>query len=111
MIDLDFSPVVPPAAQPNEHFRAIHPSTGRHLFARRGVLLLGIAAYHMLPVAPLPRVDSPIVSVSASLPGADPGTVASSLAAPLEKRLGANRGRQRDHLGEHAGRHDDQHPV
>ncbi len=52
-----------------------------------GLFLLGIAAYHMLPVAPLPRVDSPIVSVSASLPGADPGTVASSLAAPLEKRL------------------------
>ena len=52
-----------------------------------GLFLLGIAAYHMLPVAPLPRVDSPMVSVSASLPGADPGTVASSLAAPLEKRL------------------------
>src|ERR1700760_9044 len=52
-----------------------------------GLFLLGIAAYHMLPVAPLPRVDSPIVSVNASLPGADPGTVASSLAAPLEKRL------------------------
>jgi len=52
-----------------------------------GLFLLGIVAYHMLPVAPLPRVDSPMISVSASLPGADPGTVASSLAAPLEKRL------------------------
>jgi hydrophobe/amphiphile efflux-1 (HAE1) family protein len=53
-----------------------------------GLFLLGIAAYHFLPVAPLPRVDFPMISVSASLPGADPETVASSLAAPLEKRLG-----------------------
>jgi hydrophobe/amphiphile efflux-1 (HAE1) family protein len=53
-----------------------------------GLFLLGIAAYHSLPVAPLPRVDFPMVSVNASLPGADPETVASSLAAPLEKRLG-----------------------
>src|SRR6476660_6103287 len=53
-----------------------------------GLFLLGIAAYHFLPVAPLPRVDFPMISVNASLPGADPETVASSLAAPLEKRLG-----------------------
>jgi hydrophobic/amphiphilic exporter-1 (mainly G- bacteria), HAE1 family len=53
-----------------------------------GLFLLGLAAYHMLPVAPLPRVDFPMISVNASLPGADPETVASSLAAPLEKRLG-----------------------
>ena len=52
-----------------------------------GLFLLGIAAYHSLPVAPLPRVDFPMISVNASLPGADPETVASSLAAPLEKRL------------------------
>src|SRR2546427_13168294 len=42
-----------------------------------------------MPVAPIPRVDFPIIVVSASLPGADPATVASSLAAPLERRLGA----------------------
>jgi hydrophobe/amphiphile efflux-1 (HAE1) family protein len=53
-----------------------------------GLFLLGLAAYHSLPVAPLPRVDFPMISVNASLPGADPETVASSLAAPLEKRLG-----------------------
>jgi HAE1 family hydrophobic/amphiphilic exporter-1 len=53
-----------------------------------GLALLGIAAYHVLPVAPLPRVDFPMISINASLPGADPETVASSLAAPLEKRLG-----------------------
>lgn len=53
-----------------------------------GFLLLGIVAYHLLPVAPLPRVEFPVVQVSASLPGADPATMASSVAAPLEKRLG-----------------------
>ncbi len=52
-----------------------------------GLFLLGIVAYRFLPVAAIPRVDFPMVSVSASLPGADPGTVASSLAAPLEKRI------------------------
>ena len=52
-----------------------------------GLFLLGIVAYHFLPVAPVPRVDYPVISVNANLPGADPETVASSLAAPLEKRL------------------------
>jgi len=41
----------------------------------------------VLPVASLPRVDFPMIMVSATLPGADPMTVASSLAAPLERRL------------------------
>src|SRR3954464_9836602 len=41
-----------------------------------------------MAVAPVPRVDFPVIGVSASLPGADPATVASSLAAPLERRLG-----------------------
>jgi hydrophobe/amphiphile efflux-1 (HAE1) family protein len=53
-----------------------------------GLFLLGIVAYKSLPVAPIPRVDFPMIMVSATLPGADPATVASSLAAPLEKRLG-----------------------
>jgi hydrophobe/amphiphile efflux-1 (HAE1) family protein len=52
-----------------------------------GLFLLGIVAYHFMPVAAIPRVDYPMISVSASLPGADPATVASSLAAPLERRL------------------------
>ena len=38
-------------------------------------------------MAPIPRVEFPMVQVSASLPGADPATVASSDAAPLERRL------------------------
>jgi hydrophobe/amphiphile efflux-1 (HAE1) family protein len=53
-----------------------------------GLFLVGIVAYRAMPVAPVPRVDSPIIMVSASLPGADPATVASSLASPLERRLG-----------------------
>ncbi len=53
-----------------------------------GLFLMGIAAYENLPVAPVPRVDFPMVQVSASLPGADPATMASSVAAPLERRFG-----------------------
>ena len=53
-----------------------------------GLFLVGIVAYHLMPVAAIPRVDFPMVHVSASLPGANPATVASSLAAPLERHLG-----------------------
>src|SRR6267378_2596611 len=53
-----------------------------------GLFLMGVVAYRFLPVAAIPRVDFPMISVSASLPGAEPATVASSLAAPLERRLG-----------------------
>ena len=52
-----------------------------------GLFLAGIIAYQFMPVAAIPRVDFPMIAVSASLPGADPATVASSLAAPLERRL------------------------
>ena len=53
-----------------------------------GIAMAGIAAFILLPVAPLPQVDFPVVSVQASLPGASPATMASSVATPLEKRLG-----------------------
>ncbi len=53
-----------------------------------GLLIMGIVAYEFLPVASMPRVDSPVISISAQLPGADPATMASSVAAPLEKHLG-----------------------
>ena len=53
-----------------------------------GLFLSGMLAFRFMPVAPLPRVDFPMISVSASLPGADPETVASSLATPLERHLG-----------------------
>ena len=51
------------------------------------IALAGIAAFFKLPVAPLPQVDYPVISVSASLPGASPQTMASSVATPLERRL------------------------
>jgi multidrug efflux pump len=52
------------------------------------VLLAGAWAYLLLPVAPLPRVDFPTISISANLPGASPETMASSVATPLERRFG-----------------------
>src|SRR5689334_15204212 len=50
--------------------------------------MAGMVAYHFLAVAPIPRVDFPMITVQAGLPGADPATVASTVAAPLERRLG-----------------------
>ncbi|MEI9983048.1 MAG: efflux RND transporter permease subunit [Aliidongia sp.] len=52
------------------------------------IALAGALGYAKLPVAPLPQVDFPTVSVSAQLPGASPDVVATSLAAPLERHLG-----------------------
>jgi multidrug efflux pump len=53
------------------------------------VVLVGALAFVLLPVAPLPQVDIPTISVSASLPGASPETMASSVATPLERALGS----------------------
>jgi multidrug efflux pump len=52
-----------------------------------GVALAGVAAFFALPVASLPQVDYPAISVSATLAGASPETMASSVATPLEHRL------------------------
>src|SRR5271156_6726117 len=52
------------------------------------ILLAGGAAYIFLPVAPLPMVDFPTITVSATLPGASPETMASSVATPLERSFG-----------------------
>src|SRR5271167_2828202 len=52
------------------------------------LLLSGILAFNFLPVAPLPRVDFPVIGVGASLPGADPQTMASAVATPLERQFG-----------------------
>jgi hydrophobe/amphiphile efflux-1 (HAE1) family protein len=52
------------------------------------ILLSGMVAYILLPVAPLPKVDLPTIQVSASLPGASPETMASAVATPLERRFG-----------------------
>ncbi len=51
------------------------------------IVLAGIAAYPLLPVAPLPRVEFPTIQVSASLPGASPETMASTVAQPLERQF------------------------
>src|ERR1700738_5544025 len=53
-----------------------------------GIALSGVLAFLKLPVAPLPQVDFPTISVSAQLPGASPTTVATSVASPLERHLG-----------------------
>ena len=54
-----------------------------------GVALAGVIAFQLLPIAPLPQVDFPTVSVSASLPGASPDTMAATVATPLERALGS----------------------
>ena len=54
-----------------------------------GVALAGVISFFQLPVAPLPQVDFPTISVSASLPGASPETMAATVATPLERALGA----------------------
>ena len=53
-----------------------------------GLVLAGVIAFRLLPVSPLPQVDFPTISVSASLPGAEPETMSTSVAAPLERQFG-----------------------
>jgi multidrug efflux pump len=50
--------------------------------------LAGAVAFRLLPVAPLPQVDFPTISVNVSLPGASPETMAATVATPLERTLG-----------------------
>ncbi len=52
-----------------------------------GILAVGLGAFRQLPVAALPRVDFPTISVSAALPGASPETMAASVATPLEQQF------------------------
>ena len=53
-----------------------------------GIAVAGALAFFSLPVAPVPQVDIPTVTVLAQLPGASPDTVANSVASPLERHLG-----------------------
>src|SRR5450432_872128 len=53
-----------------------------------GVLIAGALSYSRLPVAPIPQVEYPVISVGAGLPGASPETMASSVATPLERQFG-----------------------
>jgi len=52
------------------------------------IFLSGVIAFQFLPVAPLPQVDFPTISIGAGLPGASPETMASSVATPLERQFG-----------------------
>ncbi len=52
------------------------------------LLMAGILAFNLLPVAPLPQVEYPVIVVNAGLPGASPETMASSVATPLERQFG-----------------------
>ncbi|HJT16755.1 MAG TPA: efflux RND transporter permease subunit, partial [Thermoanaerobaculia bacterium] len=69
----------------SEHF--IRRPVGTSLLSI-AVLLAGALAYTKLPVAPLPQVEFPTISVNAGLPGADPETMASAVATPLERQFG-----------------------
>jgi hydrophobic/amphiphilic exporter-1 (mainly G- bacteria), HAE1 family len=52
-----------------------------------GILFVGLVAYPLLPVAPLPQVDFPTIQVTANLPGGSPETMATSVAQPLERQF------------------------
>jgi multidrug efflux pump len=54
-----------------------------------GLALAGVLAYFLLPIASLPQMDFPTISVNASLPGASPETMAATVATPLERALGS----------------------
>ena len=51
------------------------------------IIIAGAVAYTLLPVSSLPEVEYPVISVGASLPGADPETMASAVATPLERQF------------------------
>jgi multidrug efflux pump len=51
------------------------------------IIIAGSVAYKLLPVSSLPQIEFPVISVGASLPGADPDTMASAVATPLERQF------------------------
>src|SRR6202140_227232 len=53
-----------------------------------GLAAAGAIAFFKLPVSPLPQVDFPTISVTASMPGASPEVMATTVATPLERHLG-----------------------
>src|SRR6185369_13776496 len=52
------------------------------------LVMAGVLAFNLLPVAPLPQVEFPVIQVGAGLPGASPETMASAVATPLERQFG-----------------------
>ncbi len=75
------------------------------------LVLVGIAAYPLLPVAPLPRVDFPTIAGQRQLPGASPETMAATVAQPLETAVRADPRRGAAHLGQRAGQSPDHGAV
>ena len=53
------------------------------------IVLVGLLAWRLLPVAPLPQVDFPAIQIQAALPGASPESMAATVATPLERALGS----------------------
>ncbi len=75
-----------------------------------GLLVCGLVAYPLLPVAALPNVNYPTLTVTAQLPGADPQTMASTVASPLELQFGQIPGAHPDDVRQRARLHPD-HPA
>src|SRR5258708_28149323 len=71
----------------NSSARVIRRLIGTSLLAA-ALLMAGTLAFNFLPVAPLPQVEFPVISVGAGLPGASPETMATSVATPLERQFG-----------------------
>ena len=63
------------------HLRTLHPPADRHLAVDGRRSFVGIVAFPLLPVAPLPQVDFPTIQVSAKVPGASPETMAATVAS------------------------------
>src|SRR6202034_1065444 len=86
----------PSAGQPPRSARAGRMNISAPFIARPvattlltlGIAIAGILGFSRLPVSPLPQVDFPTISVTATLPGASPNTVSTSVAEPLERHLG-----------------------
>jgi HAE1 family hydrophobic/amphiphilic exporter-1 len=84
--------------------------TFSEIFIRRPVMtvllsascvIAGLIAYADIPIAALPKFDTPTIQVTATLPGASPENMAASVASPLEKQF------EHDQLHLDAGRHGD----
>src|SRR5439155_13574244 len=90
MLETDLAEVYPPpdSGQSGVNFSAPFIDRPVATSLLSGALIpVGILAYALLPVASVPQVEFPAISVSASLPGADPETMASAVATPLERQF------------------------
>ena len=75
-----------PATGPNFSAPFIRRPVATFLLSA-AILIAGSVAYKLLPVASLPQVEFPVISIGASLPGADPDTMASAVATPHERQF------------------------